>query len=140
MSNNYFIITGCSSYSAATQNDYSVELANVKNKGYVQGTTSFTVQLYATDSSGDYPIAQMNSGLTLPDSEFSSDIVRSLAISAVDTAEIQKNTRYKISVLPTNDMASSSKISVKFPSSITLYDGSCTVSTTGGGIDTSASC
>jgi hypothetical protein len=43
VSSNYFIITGCSAYAASTQNDYSLDLQNVKNKGYVQGTTSFTV-------------------------------------------------------------------------------------------------
>lgn len=69
---------------------YSLTLSDVVNKGYIQETTSFTVQMYAFDSNGEYAIAQMSTGLTIPEYQFTSGDIKSLAIAAVTTKEIQK--------------------------------------------------
>ena len=77
--------------------------------------------MYATDDSTDYPIAQITSGLTIPEYQFTSGDIKSLGIDAVTTKEIQKDTKYKVTIWPTNSMSTSSKITVSFPTTITLY-------------------
>ena len=55
-SGNTVTIVGCPNpVDASTA--YSLTLADVINKGYIQETTSFTVQIYAFDSNGEYAIA-----------------------------------------------------------------------------------
>ena len=44
--------------------------------------------MYAFDSNGEYPIAQMSNGLTIPEYQFTSGEIQSLAIAAVTTKEI----------------------------------------------------
>ncbi len=76
--------------------------------------------MYAFDGNGEYPIAQMSNGLTIPEYQFTSGEIQSLAIAAVTTKEIQKQTTYKVTILPSNSMSTTSKITVSFPTTITL--------------------
>jgi len=76
--------------------------------------------MYAFDSGGEYAIAQMSTGLTIPEYQFTSGEIQSLAIAAVTTREIQKQTTYKVTILPSNSISTTSKITVSFPTSITL--------------------
>jgi hypothetical protein len=91
----------------------------------VQATTSFGITIYNKDTSGEYIIAQRSSNIILPASQFQEAKVASLAIDA-DTKEIQKQTRYKITIKPQNSMASSSRITVVFPTTIKL-DSTCKI-------------
>lgn len=88
-SGNTVTISGCPNNVDASA-AYSFTLADVINKGYIQETASFTVQMYAFDSNGEYAIAQMSSGLTIPEFQFTSGDIQTLAIAAVTTREIQK--------------------------------------------------
>ena len=88
-SGNTVTIVGCpNTVDASTA--YSLTLSDVINKGFIQETTSFTVQMFAFDSNGEYAIAQMSTGLTIPEYQFTSGDIKSLAIDAVTTKEIQK--------------------------------------------------
>jgi len=86
-SGNTVTIYGCPN-SVDSSTSYSFTLADVENKGYIQETSTFTVQMYAFDSNGEYPIAQMSNGLTIPEYQFTSGEIQSLAIAAVTTKEI----------------------------------------------------
>ena len=93
--------------------------------------------MYATEGSTDYPIAQITTGIVIPEFQFTSADIQSLAIDAVTTKEIQKDTKYRVTIWPSNSMSTSSKITVSFPTSITLYSGSCTIESPTGGMSTS---
>jgi hypothetical protein len=56
ISGNTVTIVGCpNTVDASTA--YSLTLSDVVNKGYIQETSSFTVQMYAFDAGGEYAIA-----------------------------------------------------------------------------------
>jgi hypothetical protein len=94
ISKNTMTIEGCPTYLTATLTDISIEMRQVKNKGWVQQTDSFGIILYAKDGSNYYPIAKKMLGIVLQESQFSMGAITSLKIAAAPapdgTAEIQK--------------------------------------------------
>ena len=61
--------------------------------------------MYAVESGVEYAIAQMSTGLILPEGQFTNGIIKSLAIDAVTTKEIQKKTTYRVTILPGNSIS-----------------------------------
>lgn len=125
LSANTVTITGCDTYLTDAQTSFTLFLNYIKNKPYVQATSSFGIAIYNVDNTGTYIIAQRTTNIILPASQFQEAKVASLAIDA-DTKEIQKQTRYKITIKPQNSMASGSRITVVFPTTIKL-DTTCKI-------------
>jgi hypothetical protein len=67
---NTVTITGCDTYLTDAQTSFTLFLNYIKNKPFVQATTSFGIAIYNKDSTGEYIIAQRTSNIILPISQF----------------------------------------------------------------------
>lgn len=102
----------------------------MKNKAWVMDTTSFSLYLWAIDENNDraaYPIAMQNIGLIFEKAQFTSGTITKFTLKPIESTEVQNHTRYIVHLWPVHFIPSSSKITVLFPPSINLTEGSCEV-------------
>ena len=125
--NRSFYLDGCDSYQKTITNVLS--MFNMRNKDCVRITESFAVYLWARDNlTGLYhKVAKKEVEIYLYETDFSVGSVIALFVTSVDTYIIQRHSRYSISFKTVDPIPNNSKIKVRFPPTISLVHGACTL-------------
>ncbi|CDW77580.1 UNKNOWN [Stylonychia lemnae] len=136
----YFTYDGCPNFISTTQSQgMYVYLESVLNAGKVKDTSTFTIKLYALDSGVEYNIAEITAGLIITKDMLSTGSIASFKLTAATTT-VSATSLYTLEIQPSHSIPASSKIKVKFPTSISLQNIICTVSTVTTPISTGSSC
>ena len=93
-------------------------------------TESFAVYLWALDPNlpdQAFVIAKNDSAVYLDEQDFSLGSIISLFVTPVDTYVIQRHTRFLVTFKTVNPIPNNSRIKVRFPPTMPLVHGSCTL-------------
>jgi hypothetical protein len=124
---NSFYIDGCGNYSSSYSSYVGLVIYYVRNKAYVQSTGNFTFKLSALTGINGVASTIASVSLPLTADQFNPGYINSFYIRPVDSNVTGQFTRYALSVLPQHSMTASSVLSIKFPQSINLTQGACSI-------------
>lgn len=85
-------------------------------------------------------MASKSTGLSFKKTDFGPGLISALTVVPLESGEVQDHTRYTVHIWPTHDIETDSIITIKFPASINLTEGACTVQNAVSPMSTLASC
>ncbi|CDW83721.1 UNKNOWN [Stylonychia lemnae] len=119
-------INGCSTYAESGLTS-TVNLAQLLNTPFIKTTMTFSLKLYSIVGSVAYNIAELTTGITVPNNILTTGTVTGFSLTPT-ISTINEQSTYKLTLKPTHSIPSNSKIRITFPSSMVMTGGLCTLS------------